>query len=390
MAEGYSMLGATILRRGKMLSKNPYGSPETFLDNPALSTHQKWLKWAEQETQKRLVYFAMTLDAHNSITRSTKVLFSYAEMKAPLPSHSDLWEAETVSSWLDILQQDVQLRIQQSPSLCQILRQPQLCPVQMSVTDMKAAVVIFFAGFWSLIWEYQQMSAISSHTQSNNDFVLNSRYAELISNMDLFKIELANLDVDGAEVLIAQELMSLHLNVSLSQLSDYAGMGTEEEAHSALPYAYLWFQSPKSRIALWHAGQIFRTARLLKPTKLADIHVLALYHATLTLWVWGLLKHAHGSSVISNGHKAVLDGEESPIMLKFFKSYPAEPGLTSESGCFLPLHRPAMAPDLANAIIKANWGMEQMPRTTEEVSRMLQGFSNICRRKFARSISDIP
>ncbi|KAF2489321.1 hypothetical protein BU16DRAFT_496007 [Lophium mytilinum] len=390
MAEGYSMLGATILRRGKMLSKDAYVSPEEFLDIPALSLHQKWLRWAEKETQKRLVYFAMTLDAHTSITRRTKVLFSYAEMKTPLPSHGKLWEAETASSWFDILQQDVQVRLQQPPSLCKILRQPQLSAVQLSITDMTPAAIIFFAGFWSLILEYQQMNAILPGAQSSNDFVLNSRYAELISNLDSFKFNLVNLQVDCPEVLIAQELMSLHLNVPFYQLSDYAGMGTEEDAHSAMPYAHRWFESPKSRIALWHSGQIFRAARLLKPKKLADIHVLALYHATLTLWVWSLLQKAQGSGIISNGDRVVLDGEESPMMLRFFKSYPAMPGLTSEHGTFLQLDDPVMAPDLANAILEANWNLEPMPRTTEEVSRMLQEFSSICRRKFARSTSDIP
>jgi hypothetical protein len=383
------MLGATILRRGKMLLKEMYVSPEAFLDIPALSTHQKWLRWAEKETQKRLVYFAMTLDAHASITQRISVLFSYAELKTPLPSHRKLWEAETASSWFEILQQDAQLRIQQSPSLCQILCQPQLLIAQKSITDIKSAAFIFLGGFWSLILEYQQMSAIIPSTQSSNDFVLNSRYAELSSNLDMFKIELANMEVDCPEVLVAQELMLLHLNVSFYQLSDYAGMGTEEDAHSALAYIHRWFESPKCRIALWHSGQIFRTTRLLKPKKLADIHVLALYHATLTLWVWSLLRKAQGPGIISNEQRVVLDGEESPMMLKFFKSYPAVPSLTSESGSCLPLTNPDVAPDLANAILKANWNMEQMPRTSEEVSRMLQGFSSICRRKFASSASDI-
>lgn len=388
MAESYSMLGATILRRGKMLSKEMYVSPETILDVPALSTHQKWLRWTENETQKRLVYFAMTLDAHTSITQRIKVLFSYAELKTPLPSHRRLWDAETASAWFDILQQDPHLRIQQAPPLCEILRQPQLLTVQKSIIDMTSAAFIFLAGFWSLILEYQQMSAIVPDTQPNNDFVLNLRYAELSSDLDMFKIELVTMEVDSPEVLIAQELMSLHLNVSLSQLLDYAGMGTEEDAHSALTYVHRWFESPKCRIALWHSGQIIRAARLLKPQKLADIHVLALYHATLTLWVWSLLRKAQGPGIIPNEQMVVLDGEESPMVSKFFKSYPAVPHLTSESGSFLPLTDPIMAPDLANAILRTNWNMEQMPRTSEEVSRMLQGFSSICRQKFARSASN--
>jgi hypothetical protein len=184
--------------------------------------------------------------------------------------------------------------------------------------------------------------------------------------------------------------MSLHLSVSLHQLSDYAGMGTEEDAYSALPHAHQWVKSPKSHVALWHSGQIFRTARLLRPKELADIPFFALYHAALTLWVWSLLHIAQGTAVNLNNEKVVLDGVEGPMMLKFFKSYPAVPCLTSMFGSILHLDNPVMAPDLANDIIKAGWNMEQIPRTAEEMSRMLQGFSSICRQKFARGTNDNP
>ncbi|KAF2667908.1 hypothetical protein BT63DRAFT_304624 [Microthyrium microscopicum] len=385
MAEGYSMLGTTMLRHGKLLSEEAYSSPGKILAMPDLTIQQKWLMWAEQETQKRLGYFAMTLDAHNSIVRKTKTLFSYAELRAPLPSCKQLWEAETATSWLNILQQDVQMPIEQPLSLYKILRQPQLIAPQKFNIDMKSASIIYLAGLWSLISEYQQMICIIPSTQQNNDFVMNSRHADLTSNLELFKIESANLGADFPEVLIQQELMSLHLNAPLYSLSYFVGMGSEVKAQKASPTAHQWFESPKSRVALWHCGQIFRAAWLFKPKKLAEIHVLALYQATLVLWVWALLRKAQGNLTASSKERVMLDGEETLMTTKFLKSYPAEPGLTSESGSFLSLDNPVIAPDIANAIIQKNWNSQQMPRTAEEASRMLQSFSSICREKF-----DIP
>lgn len=377
------MLGTTILRRGKMLSKEMYLTPEAFLGIPDLPQHQKWLKWAENETQKRLVYFAVMLDAHSSITQRSRVLFSYAELKTPLPSSTRLWDAETSSSWFDILQQDTQLRTQQPPSMFQSIRYPQLLTAQKCNIDATIAASITLAGFWSLISEYQQMSAIISSTPLCNNSVLDSRYADLSSALGVLDTEFANLQANCPEVVLAQELMSLHLNVSLYQLLDYAGMGTEADAHAALPYINHWFESPKCRLALWHAGQIFRITRAFKHKRLADFYALALYQATLTIWVWSLLRISQEPGTTSNRRMVVLDGEESSATSKFLKLYPAEPCLTTNSGDFCPLTNPVTAPDIANGIFRANWYMDQMPRTSQEVSRMLEGFSSICRRKLA-------
>lgn len=64
IAESNSMLGVTMLRRGKRLRADQYCTPNTFVNTTDLPPDQRWLRWIEQESTKRLVYFAMSLNFH--------------------------------------------------------------------------------------------------------------------------------------------------------------------------------------------------------------------------------------------------------------------------------------------------------------------------------------
>lgn len=382
MAEGISMLGTTVLRRGRMLQGNTYLPPSDFLNLAGLSLHQKWLKWVEQESRKRLVCFAFTLDAHVSASRNINILFPYSELETPLPTAKRLWEAESATKWQEILQHDLELRERQPLSLSAMLRRrPCMSSEHKSSADMTCTALAFLAGVWALVQEYQQMSTVMPLVQSFNDFVLNSRYSELNTTLEHFKNELADLDDIRPEVLIIQEFIGLHLDVAFYELSNYAGIGTEEEARRAVSYVQKWFESPQSRSAVWHAGQIFRATRLLSSSSLTDIYVIALYHAAMTLWVWGVLFRAQETSINAT-QRLALDGDECPAVSRFLKASRMLPGLTGNSGQFLSLDNLPAAPDLANDIIMANWGMEPLPLTAEEVSRLMQGFSRICRQRF--------
>jgi hypothetical protein len=382
MAESISMLGVTVLRRGKMLQKQDYAPPEDFLNLPGISLHQKWLKWAEQESRKRLVYFAFTLDAHVSASRNIGVLFPYSELETPLPTAKRVWEAESATEWRELLHRNLDLQLQQPLSLCTILRQPHLTASHQSIADMTCTSLAFLAGFWGLVLEYQQMNSVLPPCQSWNDFVLNSRHSELNATLEQFRIEMTDLDEVRPEVLIVHAFIGLHLDVSFYELSKFAGISTHEDAQLALPYVQKWFDSPQSRAALWHAGQIYRATRLLPTGSLTDIYVIALYHAGVTLWVWGMLHRAQGGAANVNQQRVILDGDESPAVSRYLKSSRTLPGLTSSSGEFVSLDNLTAASDLANDIVMVNWCLEPLPLTAEEVSRLMQGISRICQQRF--------
>jgi hypothetical protein len=182
-----------------------------------------------------------------------------------------------------------------------------------------------------------------------------------------------------------QELILLHLNAAYYEISAYSGRGTPEDAQAAKPYVEWWFRSQKARQAISHAGQIFRHARALQPGTLTDISVIALYHATETMWVWGLLQRTESlaANASSEASLVALDGDENPTVTKFLRLSRGQPGVTTLQDRFIPLVEPALVSDLANDIIKANWGAQTQPWTTCEVSRLVQGYSKICRQRFA-------
>ncbi|KAH7628682.1 hypothetical protein B0T09DRAFT_344404 [Sordaria sp. MPI-SDFR-AT-0083] len=111
---------------------------------------------------------------------------------------------------------------------------------------------------------------------------------------------------------ITFEMFSLALHVDLNQLQSFAGKAGEEEARRASAHFLHqhhypgtgregngpggaggggggWVRSTDARYAVWHAGQVFRAARGLPPTGLRGFNAMAVYFASLTLWVYGFL-----------------------------------------------------------------------------------------------------
>lgn len=382
MAEANSMLGATMLRRGKRLRADQFCLPETFMSLPNTSPDQKWLMWVEQESIKRLVYFAMCLDFHVGPARNINALFSCHEIGTPLPSSTRLWNAANGVDWLEVLTQDSALRPQQSLPLCQVMRKSHLLAACKGLVDHKLAATAYLAGCWSLVAEYWHMNGLVPGSQTTDDFVLKSRHSELLSMLEHFKAECTDQSDYGPEVQTLQELVFLHLHVSFDDVTRYCGSGSEEDAQASAPYVQRWYQSSQSRDAAWHAGQIFRATKLLPFGTLSDIYVIALYHAAVVLWVWGLLCKVQPVILDSNASRALVDGEETPEVIRFLKTGRCQPCLTGKSGEIFSLDDSALVPELAKDIIAMHWGQESLPWTTGETFRFMTEFAAVTRQKF--------
>ncbi|KAK5059599.1 hypothetical protein LTR44_009424 [Exophiala sp. CCFEE 6388] len=382
MAEANSMLGTTMLRRGKRLRIDQYRDPETFTSLPDVSADQGWLIWVEQESFKRLVYFAMTLDFHVGAARNLNALFSCNEISTPFPSSLRLWNAAKAVEWFDAMKQESALRIQQPLPLCKVMREPHLLVACKGLIDHKLAAIAYLAGCLSLVTEYWHTNGLVPVSQAMHDFVSKGRYSELSSMLEQFKAQCLDQSDYGPEVQTLQELVFLHLNVPFDEVARYCGSGSEDDAQASAPYVQRWYQSSQSRDAAWHAGQIFRAAKLFPPGALADIYVIALYHAGVVLWVWGLLCKVQPVTAGSSVPRAVIDGEETPEVSRFLKTGRSKPCLTDKAGVVFSLDDSAMVPELAKDIIATNWGQEPLPWTTDETFRFMTEFANVTRQRF--------
>ena len=388
------MLGATMLRRGKRLRADQYCTPEALLNSASLSVDEKWLQWVEQESTKRIVYFAMSLDFHVAAVRRINALFKCDEMGTPLPSSAVLWKAKDAPEWLTGLINNPNLQVQQPLPLNKVIRQPHLLPAGKAVTDLSFAAIAYLAGSWALAEDYWRMNSLTQTpgAQHTSDFVSHARHAELLFTVETFKSEWTDQFAHGAEIMMLQELVFVHLSVSFNHIAHYCGQGSEDDARVSTPYVQQWFDSPQSRAAIWHAAQVFRAAKLLPSSALSDIYVIGLYQAAQVLWVWSLLsrkqpllvpepKESPDAATFSSVVVA-LDGEDTSETLRFLRTGRGRSHLTDRNGMTFPLGNSAMIYDLAQDIISTNWKSGVLPLTTAETSRVLQELARITRAKF--------
>lgn len=167
-------------------------------------------------------------------------------------------------------------------------------------------------------------------------------------------------------------MMSLH--VALDDIQLFAGRSGEDEARRVYPQVRLWTRNSESRKAIWHAGQVFHHAKLFEKTRLRDFYAVALYHATLVLWVWGMVtsgtsRQSGFATPVATGvsqspsfenalnssksqARVVLDGNESKTTKAFIQLGHGTPGLqkTVHPPSEMADARPSSATDIFNSL----------------------------------------
>jgi hypothetical protein len=112
-----------------------------------------------------------------------------------------------------------------------------------------------------------------------------------------------------------KELFMMNLHVSFDELQLFAGKEGSEEAQRVYPLLKTWFENRKSRQAVWHAGQVIRAALAFPPNQLRDFYAVALYHASLAVWVYGMVSLGSSRSRMRKNENVNLNGgEENEIV----------------------------------------------------------------------------
>ncbi|KIW88810.1 uncharacterized protein Z519_10294 [Cladophialophora bantiana CBS 173.52] len=86
---------------------------------------------------------------------------------------------------------------------------------------------------------------------------------------------------------VTLEFVSMHLHMSLEHIQVFAGSDGREEADDIVPLQE-WINESSSRQAIWHAGQLLRDARCVPKHWLQAFLAVAVYHASLVCWAYGL------------------------------------------------------------------------------------------------------
>jgi hypothetical protein len=255
----------------------------------------------------RLVLHLFSHDAQASITVERNPLMTYTELGFSLPAARDLWRAPSAEAWREIYLRKKPLPAgTKIPRMCESMSSMSVLETLEQFVDIELCYNAILYGYWGQICAYREavrfygQRITSSSSSYTHRLWLTSQNQELYRDVSEFAMLISSSTTPAPHLSVLAELLMMILHVSPGELQRFAGKQGEDEAgQAATSLEDNWAGSRDARHAVWHAGQILRNARALPPTGLRGFNAIAVYLASLTLWIYGLLSCAgstNGSS----------------------------------------------------------------------------------------------
>lgn len=330
IAESHHQVLLTMLRRAGKFQRSRTVSVRPLPEDTGEVLHAKWLEWVEQESYKRLVFHAMLHDAHASMSLLVNPLVSYAELTLSLPEQHKLWAAENAEKWKALYIASLRGIPDRLPSPVECIQDSTVLPSVQEFCDLQFSSLIILHGFWGMIWEYIQMNSImkARAEQNTGSLIMTSRHKDLLQNLQHFRMSMEEWKCKPSdEAVLILELLFLYLHMSLEDIQLFAGKEEKDEARRVFPSLVQWIGSEYSRQAVWHAGQVLRVAKAFPHSHLRDFYGIAVYHASLAFWAFGVISqansirnHSAGPTVEMNSpvtQEVRLDGNETVDVQRF-------------------------------------------------------------------------
>ncbi|GKT42350.1 early growth response protein 1 [Colletotrichum spaethianum] len=367
IAECHLLIPITMMRYRGKFQRASYPIIEVSMSDEGEVLENKWKVWCERESWKRLLFHCFVRDAQTSMTALTNPSMSYSELTLPLPEAKELWFAKTAAEWKMHCLERTAGQSKLPPSICDLFRDINLLATNRQQLDLQFTISIYLHGYWALIHEYLQLcSVLRTRTWLNNsggksEEVLRSRHAELCKDLQGFLLVTSNWH----EMLSTQESLVLHLlmmnlHLSLNDLQLFSGKEGEDQARQVFGDLREWSQSAEARQSLWHAGQILRQAKMFPQGHLKDFYAVAVHHAALACWTYGVVSKAGGKQAAQyEQEKVFLDGTESNLVHRFIGFNQGRPVITGPmsraGGTEASLDDPKACMEVAQEILRANF-----------------------------------
>ena len=310
LAEGFQQVLVTMARRGGLFRRGTYERIVPYAEDTGDVLQKKWRMWAKQESRKRFALHLFRHDLEASASLLSSPLISYAELYLPLPESEVLWHAGSAEQWKAAYMKSSGPRHDRQPSLVDCIQDLDILATKDIFVDGRQASMAVLGAAWRMIWEYRQLESSMKDRPSqwcNGNLLMASRHSELTKLLQCFRIS----SVEDAKVTLILELLLMHLHLSLDDVHLFAGVEGEEEARRVYPSLVQWTKTATSRQALWHAGQVIRSARNLRPGLICDFAAIAVYQASLAFWAYGIITRASEPSPLSGQNiTAWLDGPD--------------------------------------------------------------------------------
>ena len=356
--------------------------------------------------QYRLAFHTLLHDAQTSISLLVRPLISYTEVSLELPCAPSLWHAKTAQAWRTAYLQNPD-HSKRLPSLMNCVHDLHPLSRSQQVIDVQFSSSIILHAIWSLIAEYRSLEFVLKlplqERHWNGGLISSSWHQELSQLLEHFTITVA--ECSGGihlEQTLIKELFMMNLHVSFEELQLFAGKEGNEEAQRVYPLLKTWFDNRKARQAVWHAGQVIRAAVAFPQNQLRDFYAVALYHASLAVWVYGMVSLGSSRSrmrrtenVIVNGNGddevVFLDGEDTAEARRFIalsRGVPAIRDHSSQSQAdgrvkqgYARLDNPKAVMEVVIGILTRNCtaGSSGMPLLIENLAQLVRDLGNAAR-----------
>lgn len=259
----------------------------------------------------------------------TSPTISYAELALPLPESRSLWAATTASEWKAACLQSNTDRLGKVPSVGDLIQDCQLLRSRYWQLDIPFSVSIYLHGYWALILEHGQLSALhrsrsgsGGSVTGNQGLLIDSRHQELVKELQSFHLMSADWAEMSCQDHMLLNVLLMNLHVSLDDIQLFAGKEGDEEARRALTMLQHWATTTKARSSIWYAGQVLRYARSIASGQLKDFYAVAVHHAAVVLWAYGVVRAAgrrqRSISPNQSSEAILLDDSESSSHVRNF------------------------------------------------------------------------
>lgn len=273
----------------------------------------KWLEWIELESFKRFHHLLFSIHDANTLVRCVfracinDIQGSVAYMRNPcfnctaitvgLPAARDLWNAPDSQTWKATFLEKITGSESPRPTLLDIVRDPSVLQSLTSAHDAQLSSFASLHCLWPQILALQEARTLlrgpsyaRQHLQNN--FWLEAQRQDLYKRLADMRGISDELGILTDEAQMVCELFMMALFVSFPDIEKAIGRFGIEESRSAISNLQVWSTSDESRYALWHAGQILRTAKSFKASQLRGFYAIAVYQACLLLALPLLLEAA--------------------------------------------------------------------------------------------------
>ncbi|KAJ9156050.1 C2H2 type zinc finger domain protein [Pleurostoma richardsiae] len=293
IGEGFANVITTMLRRAGAFRQSHYApSPPPDITENGEELKQKWLRWVQQESFKRLVLHLFINEMRGSMAFGRNPVLSVAELSFTLPAARDLWDARGPEEWR--ARHLAKLHKHSSFTIIDGMHDPTQLEAEIDGIDIGLSSLAILYGFWSRVWSFTDSKTFTyqrkvTSNRSSTGFWVEAQRQELYQTIHTASLKLRSLHCLSPEGHLVSEFLMMSLHTLFEDTQRLVGRYGEEEFKQALPRLREWTQSDDQHCAAWHAGQVLRAARTFYPTQLRGFHAVAVYQACLTLFIFIVL-----------------------------------------------------------------------------------------------------